>query len=206
VFVFLITASIHTFNVLTDETLIAEIRFQRTGARSYDAYLKTGDLCDERVYPILGEQWRIDAQFLKWEYWALLFGLDSQYRLERFEGRYRSVDDQNRRPIVAHGLGDPTAIDIVRVADSLGAFNFLIDATYGSSTYRDIDTTRVHFVYKTPTGIFTRSAPLPAGAAPAAGLAVEINTDCGAPDGVWERVISWVDAAAFQAVQAIGGG
>jgi hypothetical protein len=202
----LIAASIHTFNALTDETLIAEIRFQRSGAQSYDAYLRTGDLCDERVYPILGEQWRIDAQFLKWEYWALLFGLDSQYRLERFEGRYRSVEDQNRRPIVAHELGDPTAIDIVRVADSLGVLNFLIDATYGSSTYQDIDTMQLHRVYKTPTGIFTRSVPLPIGVAPRAGLAVEINTGCGAPPDVWERIVSWADTAASRAARAVGGG
>jgi hypothetical protein len=191
----LIAASVHTFNTLTDETLIAEIRFERTGERAYDAYLKTGDLCYERVYPILGDQWRIDAQFLKWRYWALLLGLDSQYRLERVEGRYRSVEEQNRRPALAHALEHPTAVDIVGVAGSLGPLNFLIDATYGTSTYQTIDTTRIHYVYKTPTGIFTRSAPRPTDAPAGTGLAVEINAGCGAPEGAWRRVVHWTDAA-----------
>jgi hypothetical protein len=202
----LIVASVHTFNTLTDETLIAEIRFERTGEREYDAYLKTGDLCHERVYPILGDQWRIDAQFLKWRYWALLLGLDSQYRLERFEGRYRSVDDQNRRPASAHALGDPTAVDIVGVADSLGSLNFLIDATYGSSTYQNIDTTRIHYVYKTPTGIFTRSATRPIGVPAGPSLAVEINAGCGAPESAWLRVVNWTDATAQGALDVVAGG
>jgi hypothetical protein len=204
VFVLLLAASIHTYNMLTDETLIAEIRFERTGEREYAAHLKTGDFCDEQTLRIRGDQWRIDAEFLKWKYWASLFGLDSQYRLERFEGRYRSVDEQNSQPVLAHALGEATAVDIVRVAESLGGLNFLVDATYGASTYQSIDTTRIHSVYKTPTGIFTRSVPRPVAEASAEGLPIEIDAACGAPRGVWRRITDWTDTAARRAVEAVG--
>jgi hypothetical protein len=91
----LLTATIYTYHRLSSETLIAELRFDATGDRQYVAHLRTGDRCEDRQFPLYGDQWRIDAEFLKWKYWALLFGLDSQYRLDRLEGRYRSAADQN---------------------------------------------------------------------------------------------------------------
>src|SRR5882672_1447435 len=136
----LLSASVYTYHALTDETLIAELRFDQTADRQYLAHLRTGDRCDERALPVLGDQWRVDAEFLKWKYWAMLLGLDSQYRLDRLEGRYRSTADQNAAPNIAHYLGGGTALDVVTVAGWLGSWSFLIDATYGSSTYQDIDT------------------------------------------------------------------
>ena len=203
-FIVLLTASIHTYSTLTAETLIAQVRFERTGEQEFLAYLRTGDLCAEQELPILGDQWRIDAQFLKWKYWALLLGLDSQYRLERFEGRYSSTADQNRKPNLAHSLGEPTAVDVVGVARSLGDLNFLIDATYGSSTYQVIDTERLHEVYKTPTGILTRSVPRPRDTAAGKPLAVEIRAGCGTPPGIWQRITDWTDSTTRAALEAIG--
>ena len=72
--------------------------------------------CDERTFPVFGDQWRVDAEFLKWKYWALLLGLDSQYRLDRLEGRYRSAAEQNSQPNVAHDLSERTAVDLVALA------------------------------------------------------------------------------------------
>ena len=54
----LLSASIYTYHALTDETVIAELRFDRTGPREYVAYLRTGNRCEERTFPILGDQWR----------------------------------------------------------------------------------------------------------------------------------------------------
>jgi hypothetical protein len=74
----------------------------------------------------------------------------------------------------------------------LGSWNFLIDATYGSSTYQDIDSANVFYVYRTQTGIITRSEPRPL---PQQGrpLEVEVNAACGAEPPVWERVTTWTD-------------
>ena len=63
----LLAATVYTYDRLTSETLIAELRFDRTGDRQYIAHLRTGDGCDERSFPLLGEQWRVDAEFLKWK-------------------------------------------------------------------------------------------------------------------------------------------
>lgn len=198
----LLTATIFTYHRLTAETLIAELRFDAAGERQYVAHLQTGDRCGERAFPVMGDQWRVDAEFLKWKYWALLLGLDSQYRLDRLEGRYRSVAEQNSLPNVAHDLSERTAVDVVALAESLGSWNFLLDATYGSSTYQDIDVGNVYYVYRTQTGIITRHEPrpvLPQGDEP---LAITIDGAC-PPPSMWRRFTQWTNGNVVAALDLV---
>jgi hypothetical protein len=188
----LLTATVYTYARLTAETLIAELKFDATGDRQYVAYLKTGDRCAERTFPVLGDQWRVDAEFLKWKYWALLLGLDSQYRLDRLEGRYRTAEEQNSQPNVAHDLSERTAVDVVALAESLGSWNFLLDATYGSSTYQDIDVDNIYYVYRTTTGLITRYEPRPVQPQGDQPLQITIDGACGEPS-LWRRFTEWTD-------------
>ena len=198
----LLTATIYTYDRLTGETLIAELRFDSTGNRQYVAHLRTGDRCDDRAFALYGDQWRVDAEFLKWKYWALLLGLDSQYRLDRLEGRYRSVAEQNSQPNVAHELSDRTAVDVVSLAESLGSWNFLLDATYGSSTYQDIDVDNVYYVYRTTTGIITRHEPRPVQPAGGAPFNVTIDGSCDDPS-MWQRFTEWADDGVVAAIELV---
>lgn len=192
--IMLLSASVYTFTRLTDEALIAELRFDRTGNdREYVAHLRTGDGCEERTFTVLGDQWRIDAEFLKWKYWATLLGFDSQYRLDRLEGRYRSAAEQNAAANTAHDLGNGTALDVVDLAEALGRWNFLIDASYGSSTYQEIDPANVYYVYRTTTGIITRHEPRPPPAAQGQPLPIAVSRACGAEPPFWRKVTSWTD-------------
>ena len=200
--VVLLTATVFTYHRLTAETLIAELRFDAAGDRQYLAHLTTGDRCGERTFRIAGDQWRVDAEFLKWKYWALLLGLDSQYRLDRLEGRYRSVAEQNSQPNMAHDLSERTAVDIVALAESLGSWNFLLDATYGSSTYQDIDVSNVYYVYRTQTGIITRHEPRPALPRGDEPLNVTIDGACPQPT-IWRRFTEWTDDKAVAALDLV---
>jgi hypothetical protein len=202
--VVLLVANVYTYHRLTGEAQIAELRFDVTGDRQYLAHLRTGDRCEERVLPVFGDQWRVDAEFLKWKYWAMLLGLDSQYRLDRLEGRYRSVTEQNSQPKVAHDLGGGTAVDIVEVAGALGSWNFLLDATYGSSTYEDIDVANVYHVFRTTTGIITRSEPRPARPERGAALEIDIDNACGGSPPAWRRFAGWTDDRAVAVLELFG--
>jgi hypothetical protein len=198
----LLTATIYTYDRLTGETLIAELRFDATGDRQYVAHLRTGDRCEDRTFPLYGDQWRVDAEFLKWKYWALLLGLDSQYRLDRLEGRYRSAAEQNSQPNLAHELRERTAVDVGSLAESLGSWNFLLDATYGSSTYQDIDVDNVYYVYRTTTGIITRHEPRPAQPAGGAPFNVTIDGACDDPS-MWQRFTEWTDDNVVAALELV---
>ncbi len=193
--VMLLSASIYTFARLTDETLVAQLQFEQAGPDRYLARLNSGDFCTEREFEIQGDQWRIDAEFIKWHYWANALGFDSQYRLDRFEGRFSDVARQNRTADNAYSLSEQTSLDLVEVADSLGRYNFLVDVSYGSSTYQTIDTGRIYEVYRSQTGLLTRSRPV-SRAEPGDALAIEISQACGTPAPAWARLTAWIDRAA----------
>jgi hypothetical protein len=198
--VMLLSASIYTYHALTSEALIAELTFDRADDRIWVAHLRTGDRCNERELPLYGDQWRIDAEFLKLKSWASLLGHDAQNRLDRLEGRYRTAAEQNSEPNVAHDLGGGTAVDVVELAGALGSWNFLVDATYGSSVYHDIDTASLYSVYRTQTGIITRETPRP----PAGSSApIKVTRGCDGEPPVWQRVTTWADDRAVEALRFI---
>jgi hypothetical protein len=192
-FALLLTASIYSFYTLTDETLIAELEFDRLGQQNFLAHVRTADFCSAEQFPVYGDQWRIDAQFLKWRYWASLLGLESQYRLERLEGRYRDTAQQNTRRTLAHELASPSAIDIGALSGRLGRVNFLADASYGSSTYHDIDPGLIYLIYKSPTGLLTRTRERAGVQDNAEILTIEVRHGCGDEPGMLARTAGWIN-------------
>lgn len=188
----LFTSWLHTYHRLTDEKLIAELAFDAIGARHYRASLTTGDLCVTHTYVVRGDQWRLDAEFVKWKYWATLLGFDAMYRLDRLEGRYRDSVEQSTQPVSAHDLVQSTSIDLVAVAEALGRFNFLLDASYGSSVYREMDPGLLYRVYRTQSGLIVRAEPriVPGGKET---LVIDIDRDCGAAASRWTRAARWLD-------------
>jgi hypothetical protein len=189
----LVTSWFYTFQRLTQETPIAEISFDPLGDKVYRASLSTGDRCRVEHYDIYGDEWRVDARFIKWKYGAMLFGLDSMYRLDRIEGRYQDVDEQNRRHTQAYALPPATAIDAMGLAAGLGRLGFLLDTRYGSSTFDSIDVGREYRVYKTQTGLITRSQPRSRTASGGENLSIEIDRSCGRSGGGWRALSNWFD-------------
>lgn len=89
--------NLQTYDRLTYERPVASLELRRLGPQYYEIELTP--LSQDRpaaatLYPVHGDDWRIDAQVLKWKPWANVLGLDSQYRLERLSGRYRTVEQE----------------------------------------------------------------------------------------------------------------
>jgi len=148
-----------TYTALTQETLIATVSFTKSYDKSdfHIAHLNGEDGKVVGDFKIYGEQWRIDAKFMKMKYWSTLLKLDSRYALERFEGRYKKNEDQNTQQKLSYDLGENTLLDRV----TLLGWNPFVDIEYGSSAYDEITLNQVFLVYKTPTGLIIRKAPLP---------------------------------------------
>ncbi|MCW8885579.1 MAG: hypothetical protein OQK12_10040 [Motiliproteus sp.] len=172
--------ALQSYHRLSAETLVAELSFEQLAPQRFQAELLMGDFCVPHSFLLLGDQWRLDAQFLKWKPWANLLGFDSRYRLERLEGRYSSTFEQNQRRKLAHGLADvvdPMAMEEIS-APLLGLF---ADVQYGSSTYQRIDPDFVYQVFKTPSGLITRYKPKEMERASDGSLVIEINHACARP-------------------------
>jgi len=138
-----------TYSSLTKEQLVATITFENVPSKSkvYTAHLydDKGSKIDD--YIIYGDQWRMDAGFIKMKYWANVFGVDSKYTLDRFEGRYSNIDEENNSRHKSYQLEDHSLIDNM---------SWLIDTTYGSSTYQDIKLNTKYTVLRSQTGLMVR--------------------------------------------------
>ncbi|GKT12171.1 MAG: hypothetical protein ISEC1_P1146 [Thiomicrorhabdus sp.] len=138
-----------TYSSLTEEQVIATIQFDKieNTENIYIAHLYEADGSKIGDYKIYGDQWRMDAGFIKMEYWANVFGVDSKYTLNRFEGRYKDIEKENNNKHKAYQLESHSIID---------TFSFLVDATYGSSVYKEIKINTEYTVLKSQTGLIVR--------------------------------------------------
>ena len=138
-----------TYSSLSDEQVIATIKFDQVESNEY-AYI--AHLYDDKGskindYEVFGDQWRMDAGFIKMENWANVFGIDSKYALNRFEGRYKDIEQENNNKHKAYQLESHRVI---------GTFSFFVDTTYGSSVYKDIELNTEYTVLKSQTGLMVR--------------------------------------------------
>lgn len=178
-------AAVYTYQRLSDEVPIARLRFTELDPQRFQVSLASGDFCEPREFVIQGDQWRLDARFLKWKPWANLLGLDAQYRLDRLTGRYREIDLANAMPHSAHALGETPWLDIEKITRALGEYNVLLDTQFGSSAYEDIDTGRIYTVYRSQSGLVARSEPLPAARFDDGVLTIDIQSACQTKRSWW---------------------
>ncbi len=203
--VLLLSSNIYTYHRLSHETLIAEVYFDpastsaiNTGGRpatgkQWTAHLASGDRCFTNDYPLHGDQWRLDAAFVKWKPLANLLGLNALYRLDRLEGRFSDSEEQNRHIPLVHQLGDNNVLKLTKLSEGLGRLNFLMDASYGSSVYQAIDPQQIYYLYKTQSGLITRSKPRTVSVSVREMVTIQINKACGQEPGKYQQAVNWLD-------------
>ena len=152
----LVAWNLHTFNRLTDEALVARLRFVEIAPRHYRVELRSGDFCQAREYELFGDEWRLDARFLKWKPLANLFGFDALYRLERLSGRYRDLADENSRKHQAYEVSERPGIDLVKYLERDWKYWSPVDTHFGSSVYEGMDPDYEYAVYRSQSGLLVR--------------------------------------------------
>ena len=182
----LLLSNLYTFHRLTDESPIAELRFARSGPGEYQTIIAYGDFCTPERYRLHGDQWRLDAMFLKWRAWANLLGLDSMYRIERLGGRYHEVSDENAAMPQTYALHGDSVIDLAGIlADYEGRFS-PVDTLYGSSVYAEMDPAFIYQVYRGQSGLLVRKVPVADSETGGGTLTIEINKSCAGSPGLLE--------------------
>lgn len=187
----LLASNLYTYYRLTDEAPIAELHFRKLGEQRYEALLAYGDFCHEQSFRLDGDEFRLDARFLKWRPWANLLGFDALYRIERLGGRYVDAQRENSNPPTVYALNPEPRLDLAAVlARYPGQFS-PVDTLYGSSVYDVMDAAHLYRVYRGQSGLLVRKTTLPA----ATGLTIEIRRACGEPHGFWRRALDWLGNA-----------
>jgi hypothetical protein len=84
------------------------------------------------------------------KYIASVLGIKSRYALDRFEGRYRNINDEKSHRHMVYQLEGHDMIDFP-------FSGFWVDTEYGSSVFTNIEAGREFRVLKTATGLIVRS-------------------------------------------------
>jgi hypothetical protein len=181
------------FNI---EQPVAELEFKAFADDVYIAVLRSGDFCFPEEFPVYGDQWQLDASFLKWKGPAVTLGFESLYRLDRLSGRYTDVREQNTRRKLSHDLRPELWFDPFESA-LLNAGHWLVDTQYGSSVYHDIDTGKKYIIYKTEDALIVKTREQPATRDDGM-LSIQISRACAQAPGWTDQLATWINSLAMQ--------
>jgi hypothetical protein len=105
----LLALNVQTYGRLTYERPVATIQLRKLAPQYFEVTViqppaAEGEPSRVAVYPVNGDDWRIEAQVLKWKPWANVLGLDTQYRLDRLSGRYENIEQERTGARSVHAL------------------------------------------------------------------------------------------------------
>src|SRR5690606_35157338 len=106
--------NVQSFARLNHERPVATIALRPLQPQFFEATLTQpetpGGGASVAVYPLHGDEWRMEAQVLRWKPWANVLGLNAQYRLDRLSGRYQDTQQELTAVRSVHDLrgGDVT--------------------------------------------------------------------------------------------------
>lgn len=130
----LLAFSYFGYGRLVDEQPVSQIEFSQTAPGEFVARLMIdGEL--DRLLPLRGDEWQMDARVINWKPPATLLGLDPIYQLERLSGRYSDIDDEMSEQRTVHSLSEELTLDVWRVARRFPMLMPGVDAYYGTATY-----------------------------------------------------------------------
>ena len=157
----LLGLNIQTYHRLTYERPVATIELHQKGPQLFDATVVEPATADNpeavtRTFEVHGDEWRIEARVLKWKPWANVLGLDSQYRLDRFSGRYTDTQQEltAERSVYDIRPTRQSGIDLWPVIDQ---YNLpMVDTLYGSGAYMPMADGARYEVRITQNGLIAR--------------------------------------------------
>ena len=177
-----------TYARLTYERPVAEITLKQLRPQYFDATLSKpaadGMAADSRLYPVNGDDWRIEARVLKWKPWANVLGLNSQYRLERLAGRYENIEQErngarsvhdisgDEGPVQLMGQDIPWKPSVWATGQRIRPHWDAVDTLYGGATYMPMTDGAKYEVWITQSGLIARPANPQAMAASSGGWAL----------------------------------
>jgi hypothetical protein len=149
-----ISINLYTYDRLTHESKIAEVRFQRVGPQHFLASMIFKN--STKILDLHGDEWQVDARVLKWRGMALLLGFNTLYRLDRLSGRYRDITQERTELHTVHSLSEEKGLDLWMIGRRYAHWIPWVDAVYGSATYMPIVDGASFTVFVSSTGLLAR--------------------------------------------------
>lgn len=126
---------LYSYKQLPKESSVGTIRFEQLDEQHYRAHL-TIDGHAARSFDMMGDQWQLDARFIKIKQPFSRWGVEPLYRLERLNGRYYSLEDELNKKRSLYELESSTApIDTWKWLHTHVKNLAIFDTAYGTAVY-----------------------------------------------------------------------
>ena len=143
---------------LTHEDLAATVGIQPLAPQKFRASIHLPDGTNV-TQDLDGDEFYIDAHILKWKPIANILGLHTAYALDRFGGRYLSIEDEQTAPRTVYSLMAYNPVDLFNLRKRYELLSPLLDAEYGSATFVAANEPSVLEVRVSTTGLLIRRLP-----------------------------------------------
>ena len=151
--------AIRGYQAFTHEETAAVIELQPRGPRRFVATVTFPD-GSRRAYQISGDALYVDAHILKWKPFANLLGLHTLYALDRIGGRYADIEAERTRPRTLFRLAPEQPLDVFGLVRRHPFLSPLIDARYGSATFKPVSAPQRFELRVSTTGLLIRELPV----------------------------------------------
>ena len=146
--------NMQTYQRLTFERPVANIALVEKADGVFEAVVtETGE--PPVTYELKGDQWRLEAEVVKFKPWATLAGRDSLYRLDRLSGRFDDPALARTNLPTIHGFQDSTGL-IADASDRVSNWFTQVDARYGSGVFLPMADGALFEVSMSQTGLIAR--------------------------------------------------
>jgi hypothetical protein len=115
-------------------------------------YDKNGHQTSDNTYGVMGDEWELQGDIIKFPTWLNIVGLHTGYKLTRLEGRYDdpNLERNNKHTVVVLNGGDD---NFFKTAQSQTWLSPFIEASYGNAVILPADG-RTYNVLVSQTGLF----------------------------------------------------
>ena len=127
--------NIHSYQRLSYETELAQVRFGKLGRQHFRADIKLSDSAEINQFEINGDEWQLSARFIKWKPPLTLLGMDNLYQLDRLQGRYREIQQERHAPRSVYSLNPESPLGLWSISRKFVGYLPWLDAFYGSAVY-----------------------------------------------------------------------
>lgn len=160
----LLGLNIQSYHRLTWDRPVATIEIRQLGSpQLFEATLTEPPTEQDpngvaRTFEVHGDEWRLEARVLKWKPWANVLGLNAQYRLDRFSGRYADTQQEltDERSVYDIRPTRHSGIDLWPIARDYSRRAPVVDTLYGSGTYMPMAHGARYEVRITQNGLIAR--------------------------------------------------
>ena len=152
----MLTQDLISYRNLAVEQRIASVFVAQDGEKSFNLRLDIEGNSMPYIFPLRGEEWRLEGRVLRWEPALAKLGLNNLVRLERLSGRYQLPEHEVSSQRTVHPLPSGEWLDSWPLLSDYAFIWRWVEVDYGSGVYAPLEDGAVFGVYLGRSGMFIR--------------------------------------------------